>query len=161
MVKEYLEISQRNNIINHQRASKQVLKLNTENTSNVLELGTKFHNVLENISIKNANLGYYDSYLEYNIVRNFLNSDLIKSLDIINEYHEYAYFDEVGNKSIIDLVLETKDYLYLIDYKLSNTYDENYVNQLNQYKSYLKTITNKEIKVYLYSLFKSEFKELI
>lgn len=159
--KEYNKLIQEVNVINHQRASKQILTLNDQKTNNALELGTKFHNVLENISIKNANLGYYDSYLEYNIVRNFLNSDLIKNLDIINEYHEYAYFDEAGNKSIIDLVLETKDYLYLIDYKLSNTDDENYVNQLNQYKSYLKTITNKEIKVYLYSLFKSEFKELI
>jgi spoIIIJ-associated protein len=93
-------------------------------------------------------------------VKNFLNSDFIKSLDIINEYHEYAYFDNLGHKSIIDLILETEDKMYIIDYKLSNVDNPHYIEQLSKYKEYLKTITDKEIEIYLYSLFKKEFKKL-
>ena len=158
--KEYKQINQEVEVINYTRASKKMLELSNNDALEVLELGTKFHNVLENISIKNAKLGYYDSYLEYNIVKNFLNSDFIKSLEIINEYHEYAYFDNLGHKSIIDLVLETNDKMYIIDYKLSDIDNPHYLEQLSKYKEYLQTITTKEIEIYLYSLFKKEFKKL-
>ena len=158
--KEYQEIKQKVEIINHTRASKKMLELSDSSSLEVLELGTKFHNVLENISIKDAKLGYYDSYLEYNIVKNFLNNDFIKNLDIINEYHEYAYFDEYGHKSIIDLVLETNDKLYIIDYKLSDVNNPHYIEQLSKYKEYLSTVSDKEIDIYLYSLFKKELKKL-
>lgn len=159
-LKEYSKINQEVEVVNYTRASKKMLELTDSSSLEVLELGTKFHNVLENISIKDAKLGYYDSYLEYNIVKNFLNSDFIKSLDIINEYHEYAYFDDLGHKSIIDLILETNDKMYIIDYKLSNVDNPHYIEQLSKYKEYLKTVTNKKIEIYLYSLLKKEFKKL-
>ncbi len=50
--------------------------------------------------------------------------------------------------------------MYIIDYKLSNVDNPHYIEQLSKYKEYLKTVTNKEIEIYLYSLFKKEFKKL-
>ena len=40
----------------------------------------------------------------------------------------------------------------IVDYKLKNTKDEAYINQLNGYKNYIEKITNKTTKIYLYSI---------
>ena len=39
-----------------------------------------------------------------------------------------------------------------MDYKLKHTKDEAYLKQLNGYKKYIENITNKQTKIYLYSI---------
>ena len=54
-------------------------------------------------------------------------------------------------------MLDYKDHVDIIDYKLKNTNDENYQKQLNGYYNYIKTKTNKPINLYLYSLLEHKF----
>ena len=57
-----------------------------------------------------------------------------------------------------DDIIEYEDEYIIIDYKLSNIDDINYVKQLKGYREYLSKIVNKPIKLCLYSLFKGEYK---
>ena len=57
---------------------------------------------------------------------------------------------------IIDLMIEYDNHIDIIDYKLSNVLDEGYIEQLNGYKNYISTLTNKPINLYLYSIIKEE-----
>ena len=57
-------------------------------------------------------------------------------------------------------MLEYDDKIDIIDYKLSNVEDENYLKQLNGYKEYISKISNKDINIYLYSIASGELKKL-
>ena len=61
---------------------------------------------------------------------------------------------------IIDLVLEDSDTIKIVDYKLKNIDDEKYINQLNVYYNYIKSVSNKKIKVYLYSILEDRLEEI-
>ena len=49
-------------------------------------------------------------------------------------------------------MIEYKDMIYIIDYKLKNIDEAEYISQLAGYKKYIESITNKDIKTFLYSL---------
>ena len=68
--------------------------------------------------------------------------------------------DGIMSHGIIDLMLEYDDNIKIIDYKLKNIKDDNYVNQLNSYKKYISSITSKNIKIYLFSIIDGVFEEL-
>ena len=57
-------------------------------------------------------------------------------------------------------MLEYNDKIDIIDYKLNNIKDENYLKQLNGYKTYIETLTNKEINIYLYSIISGNLEKL-
>ena len=61
---------------------------------------------------------------------------------------------------IIDLLIECPDKMIIIDYKLKNIDDLNYVKQLNGYREYIEEKTNKETYCYLYSIIDEIFKEI-
>ena len=49
-------------------------------------------------------------------------------------------------------MLEYEDTINIIDYKLKNIVDENYLKQLNGYKNYIEKISKKKVNIYLYSI---------
>ena len=57
-------------------------------------------------------------------------------------------------------MIEYDKYIDIIDYKLKQIDDENYINQLNGYRNYIKTKTDKNINIYLYSIMDNELKKL-
>ena len=57
-------------------------------------------------------------------------------------------------------MLEYEDYINIIDYKLKNIDDENYIKQLNGYKKYIESISNKKVYTYLYSIMDNMIKEV-
>ena len=70
-------------------------------------------------------------------------------------YKEYEFMEEKDNiitHGIIDLLLEDKDKMIIIDYKLKNIDDLSYDKQLNGYRDYIKRKSNKEVECYLYSI---------
>ena len=72
-----------------------------------------------------------------------------------NIYEEYEFMYEEDNTlthGIIDLLLEFDDKCIIIDYKLKNVDDDAYIKQLNGYKKYIESITNKNTETYLYSI---------
>ena len=112
------------------------------------------HEILELFDFNNPNFDDLDIDDYYkNKIRDFINKINIK--DVLNIYKEYEFMYEVDNTiyhGIIDLILEYKDSIKIIDYKLKNIDDPNYIKQLNSYRDYISTKTNKKIDIYLFSI---------
>ena len=80
-----------------------------------------------------------------------------------NKYSEYEFIYEKDNmvyNGVIDLMLEYDNYIDIIDYKLKNIDDTNYLKQLEGYMEYIKSISNKDVNIYLYSLIDKKYKKL-
>ena len=60
----------------------------------------------------------------------------------------------------IDLMLEYNDYINIIDYKLKNIVDDNYLKLLNGYKNYIEKISSKKVNIYLYSIIDDKLEKL-
>ena len=68
--------------------------------------------------------------------------------------------DNMHYNGVIDLMLEYDDYINIIDYKLKNINDKEYIKQLNGYKKYIEMISFKKVKIYLYSILDNELMEI-
>ena len=148
------------NIITNSHFSKSSNKLITKEEREVMDFGTHMHEVFESIDLDNPNMDNYNDK-EKELINNFINSDIVKGFS--NYYSEYEFIYNKGNtrlRGIIDLLLEYKDHYKIIDYKLSNTEDIEYVKQLNGYMDFIESKTNKKVEAYLYSINKNEFKEV-
>ena len=94
-------------------------------------------------------------------INNFIDKGLLKNVKKI--YKEYEFMDQDDNDiihGIIDLLLIYDNEAIIVDYKLKNTYDENYKKQLNGYKKYIEKITKLPVKTYLYSIINNELIEI-
>jgi ATP-dependent exoDNAse (exonuclease V) beta subunit len=114
------------------------------------------HYLFEVLDFKNNNIDELDVTDEYkDNLRNFLKHDEVKNISNATIYKEHEIrFIKGGSiyHGFIDLMVEYDDHIDIIDYKLSNIKDDNYLAQLNGYKKYISTISNKEITIYLYSI---------
>ena len=85
----------------------------------------------------------------------------VSKAKIYKEY-EFIYNEETEEKhGIIDLLLEYDDYFVIIDYKTKNIDDEHYDEQLNGYRNYIRQLSNKEVKCYLYSIIDETYREVV
>ena len=57
-------------------------------------------------------------------------------------------------------MIEHDNYIDIIDYKLKNIEDNLYHEQLLGYKEYIKTKTNKDINLYLYSIIDGRYEKI-
>ena len=57
-------------------------------------------------------------------------------------------------------MLEYENSISIIDYKMKNIADENYLNQLNGYKKYIESISKKDVSIYLYSILDDKLENL-
>ena len=143
--------------------SKTTHNLIDQNTYNNMQLGLKIHEILELLDFKNPNLDLIEDEFIKKKVSAFLNNDLLKDLDNTTIYKEHEFIYQLDNTEyhgIIDLIIERDNVINIIDYKLNNIKDENYLNQLNGYKEYIKTTSNKEINIYLYSIISETIEKL-
>lgn len=161
------EVHLKKQILDKARASMNVKSIKSKEEIDSLNFGTYIHKYLEIIDWSQDVFNQIDNFSISNNVKEklkiFFNSDLIKNLDIENVYHEYEFKYQVDDTlifGIVDLIIETNDYLIIIDYKLSDINKEEYITQINTYVNYLKTISSKTIIGYLYSILKSEFKKI-
>ena len=145
--------------------SKDELHLVERSEKELLELGTKVHEILEEIDFNDYNLDLYNIDTQVkNKINSFINSSLMQDKLNLNMYKEYEFLYEDDNSlshGIIDLLIEDKDMMYIIDYKLKNIDDPNYDNQLNGYRKYIEELTKKETKCYLYSIINENYREVL
>ena len=140
--------------------SKSIHKLLSKEEIKNIEFGKVFHSILENIDFKNPNYCGISDY-QRKKVKKLVGSDIFK--DFIHIYKEYEFIYTVENDEyhgIIDLLVEYQDKFRIIDYKLKDITDEAYLNQLNGYKKYIESISNKEVEIYLYSIINENLKKL-
>ena len=131
--------------------SKNTNKLIDIESLRAMEYGTKLHETLE--------------YADFDKINNKYLEKLFQKIDknYINKYSEYEFVYQDNNityNGVIDLILEYNDYINIIDYKLKNIEDENYLKQLKGYQEYIKNISNKRVDIYLYSLLDDELKKI-
>lgn len=93
--------------------------------------------------------------LSEKILKSFLSKPELSNINKAKIYkeNEFIYKDkDTIYHGIIDLILEYEDHIDIIDYKLKNISDLNYLSQLQGYKNYVIKRTNKLVNLYLYSL---------
>lgn len=142
------EINVDNELIFESNASKKVNKLLTKEEVSKMEYGTLIHSVFENADFKNIDDSLYSEKV-FNFISKF---DVNNAVNIYKEL-EFIFNDNNQEyHGIIDIVLEYDDVIKIIDYKLKNITDEAYTKQLGIYESYIKSISDKPVKKYLYSI---------
>lgn len=143
--------------------SKSTYKKLTEQERNNMEFGTYMHNLLEIIDFDNPRLDELNISTFYkNKIQQFLDLDIIKG-ENLKFYKEFEFIYENNNEEshgIIDLIIESDYDIKIVDYKLKNIKDDKYIEQLNGYKNYIKTKTDKQISIYLYSILDSKLERL-
>lgn len=140
--------------------SKKMIDLVDQERAQNLELGLKIHHLLECLDFRHPDLESLteDSYL-INKVKKFLSLPLLADLDQVKIYKEYEFMYEEEDKlyhGIIDLFLERKERIDVVDYKLKKIQDEAYLKQLRGYQHYLEMVSGKTVSIYLYSILDEE-----
>ena len=148
------EINIQNELLSKEKISKETHSLIDKETKEKMKFGTKMHEILELLDFNNPNFDdlEIEEYFKEKI-RSFISQINIE--DVVNIYKEYEFSyvkDNNNYHGIIDLILEYSDSIRIIDYKLKNVNDDNYIKQLNSYKDYISTKTNKKIDIYLFSI---------
>ena len=149
-------------LLEEEKISKQTHTLIDKSTKEKMKFGTKIHEVFELIDFSNPD---YDSIDLEPFYKDKI-KEFIKKIDIdkvINIYKEYEFLYEVNKRirhGVVDLMLEYEDEIKIIDYKLKNLDDQNYVKQLNNYRDYISTKTNKKIDIYLFSIIDGSFSKI-
>lgn len=160
-VKELPEIE--NNIIISSHFHKNLTELINKEKKNNIDFGLLMHEYLEYIDFINPEYDYIEDKFIKDKIKKFLSNPLLSNIKDSNIYKEYEfiYHDEFNEyHGIIDLMLEYEDHIDIIDYKLNNIKDDNYLKQLNGYKDYITSISNKEVNIYLYSIISETLEQL-
>lgn len=159
-IKERIEVLPYNiNIIDKEDKSfsKKNIHLVTKEEDNKLLYGKKVHELFECTDFNNL-----DNLSDNNkkIITKFLDKIDIKGANIYKEYEFIYEEDNITYHGIIDLILEYKDNIKIIDYKLKNISDDAYIKQLNGYKNYIEKLFNKKTRIYLYSIINDTLEEI-
>ena len=158
------EINVETNTLEEVHYSKDKLRLISKNEKDIMNFGTKVHEVLELIDFNDYNLDLYDIDLSIkNKINAFLNGDFMKDKLNLNMYKEYEFLyseDNTLSHGIIDLLLEDVDKMIIVDYKLKNIDDSEYDKQLNGYRKYIENKTGKKTYCYLYSILDERVREV-
>ena len=157
---EVNEICIENDITTKEHFSKNNKRIISRQNAGIISYGNRIHEILEFVDFKN----YKNQDLPSNInkiVESFLTQ--IGNIENTIIYHEYEFYYNESNKEyhgIIDLLIEYDDEIKIVDYKLKNISDVEYKKQLEGYKKYIKTKTNKRVNTYLYSIIDNELKKI-
>ncbi len=157
------EINIESTKVEEKHYSKESLHLVTKEEKELLEYGTKVHELLEEIDFNNYNENIIEDIFIRNKITKFINNELIQNNINNKMYKEYEFIYEEDNNishGIIDLLIECPNKMIIIDYKLKNIEDSNYIKQLNGYRKYIEEKTNKEVDCYLYSIINEVFQEI-
>ncbi len=135
----------------------------TEEELKLLEIGRNVHTLFERIDFINNKLPYIEDNYYKEKLTNFLNSSFISKYKDYKKYQEYEFLWENSNKTyhgIIDLLLVGDSEAIIIDYKLKNTKDKAYIDQLNGYKEVISNKLNLSTSCYLYSIIDEKFEKI-
>ena len=146
--------------IEKSRLSKSNLDIIGKEVKEKLNLGIKIHEYLEYMDFYNIDLTLIDNKY-YKYFNNLFNSEIFKNINnSLNIYKEYEFIYYQNSKElhgVIDLMIEYLDHIDIVDYKLKNISDIEYKKQLEGYRDYIKSITNKKVNIYLYSIIDSKY----
>ena len=158
------EINVETEILEEVHYSKEKLHIISNEEKEVMNFGTKVHEILELIDFNNYDLDLFDIDNSIkNKINSFINSEFMSDKLNLNMYKEYEFLyseDNTLSHGIIDLLLEDTDKMIIVDYKLKNIDDEAYDKQLNGYRKYIENRTGKKTYCYLYSILDERVREV-
>lgn len=163
---EVLNVSEllvENETLTDKHYSKENNKLITNDIKKNIEFGKYVHEVLEYFDLKKKDYSYIKDEFIKNKIISFSNLPIFDNVNEANIFHEYEFIYTLNNTKyhgVIDLMLEYPSHIDIIDYKLSDVTDINYISQLNGYKEYISSITKKPVNVYLYSIINEKISSL-
>ena len=129
-----------------------------QTTLDKMELGTKIHYYLEMLDFKNPDYTSVDNkYI--NKIKAFIDSPLLENIKEAKIFKEYEFMDN-GKHGFIDLLLEYKDRIVIIDYKTKTIDDVHYDEQLNGYRTYIESLSSKPVYCFLYSIIDETYREV-
>ena len=143
--------------------SKENNKLINSDVKKNMKFGKYVHEVLEYFDLKKKDYSYIKDEFIKNKIISFSNLPIFDNVNEANIFHEYEFVYTLNNTKyhgVIDLMLEYPSHIDIIDYKLSDVTDINYISQLNGYKEYISSITKKPVNVYLYSIINEKISSL-
>ena len=149
------EINIHNEVVDEEHFSKETHELLSKENRTNMRYGTHFHEVLELFDFKKKNYEVISEEFIVNKIKHMLMNPIFNDIENANIYKEYEFYyseSNVNYHGIIDLMIEHDDHIDIIDYKLKNTTDSNYIKQLNGYKKYIESISEKNVNLYLYSI---------
>lgn len=136
--------------------SKKIDKLLTKEEYKNIKIGLHMHELFENFDFQQIDYANLNDF-EKQKIKAFINTKILENTKEI--YKEYEFIDE-QNHGVIDLLLIKEKENIIVDYKLKNIKDKSYNEQLNGYKKYIEKITNKNTKIYLYSILDEKLEEI-
>ena len=143
------------NVIEEKHFSKNNFDLKDINELKNIKKGLDIHYLFEMTDFKtNINNPFIKRFLAH---KEFA---LIKDAKIYKEYEFSGIKDGTKYHGIIDLLLIYDDHADIIDYKLDNIDDKEYIKQLDGYKKYISNIVLKDVHTYLYSINNDILKEI-
>lgn len=143
--------------------SKKINQLLTPKEERNIELGLKVHKIFENINFKNFKPELISDSFIQELAINLYQQDIFKDVKESTIFQEYEFIyndNNIEKHGVIDLLIEHPNHIDIVDYKLSDVTDENYLKQLNGYKDYILQKTNKPIHLYLYSILEKKLLEI-
>ncbi len=152
-VMEIHQILTDKSVVNTTHASKTVSNLIRYEEARTMVYGTKIHEMLEDTDFRVKNT--HNKY-----VKQILDTFDFDNASIYQEFEFIFIHDGVEYHGIIDLMLEYDDEIKIIDYKLKNIDDQAYVKQLNVYYEYIRSVSEKKITLYLYSIMDNKLQEV-
>lgn len=158
--REYIEENYESIIANKTHISKELVELTDSNLKRAIELGEKFHECLEVLDFKKNTIEDLpvDEFMKQTL-HAVLKTEPFLKIASAKTYHEHEFYYEEYH-GIIDLLCEYDDHIDIIDYKLSNVENEAYIHQLEIYRRYVTSISNKPVSCYLLSILKQEVKKV-
>ena len=132
--------------------SKKQDNLITQTIKENMEYGKQIHEIFEFADFKNNTNKEIEKFLNHFDKQKLMNANIIKEYEFIYEKDTEEYH------GVIDLLIEYEDYIDIIDYKLKDINDTEYLNQLRGYKEYIENFTQKHVNIYLYSIISDELK---
>ncbi len=157
------EITSSSEVIDNTHFSKETSFIISKNEYDVMKYGTKVHEILEYLDFKNINLDSIKDKFIVSKIKSLINNEIFKNIKDAKIYKEYEFNyikDNIEYNGIIDLLLEYDNYIDIVDYKLKDINDERYINQLNGYKNYIESISDKKVNLYLYSIMDEKIKSI-
>lgn len=137
-------------LIEKKRASKTI---SDDAILDVIEFGNHMHKLLEIVNFDTKDTTFIKDEKERKYIDKILNLSIFKGVSNDNILHEYNFYDDINDvHGVIDLLVNKDNEILIIDFKLKNISDEEYVKQLQTYKAYISTITKKPVKTYLLSI---------
>lgn len=137
-----------------------------QTTNDNLKLGLKFHEGLEYLNFKDFNNSIKQLNINDNLnnkINTLLSMPFMSNIETSEIYHEYEFIynnNNIDRHGIIDLMIVSNDKVIIVDYKTKEIDKEQYHKQVRGYMQYIKSVTDKKVEGYLYSIINGTYLEV-